>query len=235
MLACVISDEPVPQFLLEMTENYRTLGTVPNYELSLSPALRLFAIMSHLFKLCIPAKQNASRTPLHTISLIMHSDEALQSWASSVPKEWLFNSSLNGPGHVYRNSWIAKTWNYYRLGRIVANKAIVDNLDALSLSVPMSQPAVNAKFNIQYSRSLAVISAVPQEIYDSLPFMFGLYHTGYSSIPISLDVFFIITILQSLLKLTSKSEVMRNWRSPAYQVLEQKFAIARDTVVRHLQ
>jgi hypothetical protein len=87
---------------------------------------------------------------------------------------------------------------------------------------------------VQNDRSISLISELQKEIYNSLPAMFDVNRIGPAAITLSLDVFFAVTILQSLVVLTGKSTFLREWPSSACEHLEGNFAILKEIIIRNL-
>lgn len=197
-------------------------------------SIRLCSIMSSLVNLYVSAKHTCQYSQSQLLASAIASDQALEAWAVSLPSSWAYQTYRNEPHHVYGSPWFARTWNYYRLSRILANKLILYGLNAGSLSSQTMNPTLNNEDKLQYDRSASVVSKLPKEIYTSLPSMFDFNRTRPASIPLSLDVFFVVTILQSLKVLTGRSAVLRNRPSLACKQPEEKFIILKEIMRRNL-
>lgn len=233
-LASLISGKPVPQMFLHLAENCEPDGgdPIPNDPVLLS--IQLCSVMSSLVNLHASAKQTSQYSQDQLFVLATTGDKALEAWAASLPSSWAYQTFPNHPRHVYGSPWFARTWNYYRLSRILANKIILNVLNAGSFSSQTMNHTLINEYKVQNDRSASLISELLQEIYTSLPTIFDFDRVGTASIPLSLDVFFAVTILQSLVVLIGKSTLLQNWPPSACEQGEEKFAILKDIMIRNL-
>ncbi|KAH7173066.1 hypothetical protein DER46DRAFT_551669 [Fusarium sp. MPI-SDFR-AT-0072] len=234
ILASLISGKPVPQMFLHLAENCEPVGGNPTSNHPLFLSIRLCSIMSSLVNLYVSTNQTSEYSQAQLLASAIASDQALEAWVVSLPSPWGYQTISNEPHYVYGSPWFARTWNYYRLSRILANKIILYGLNAGSLLFQTINPTLIDKYKLQDSRSASVISEFSKEIYISLPAMFDFNCRRPASIPLSLDVFFVVTILQSLVVLTGRSTVLRNWPSSACEQLEGKCVILKEIIIRNL-
>jgi hypothetical protein len=195
--------------------------------------MRLFAIMGTLVNLRVLANQS-TLLPSQFVALATQSDQALQVWASSLPPAWRYYRSTEQPYNVYQNVWFARIWNYFRLARILANRIILDNLDILLSPALPDQVASTDRLQWHYEESSSTSACLLQDIYETVPFMFDSEHTSSASLPLSATLFFITTILQSLLKVTDRAALFADWSTPA-SALGERFALTKGVVIRNLQ
>jgi hypothetical protein len=173
--------------------------------------------------------------PSQFVAFATQSDQALQEWANSLPRAWKYDRLTAKPYYIYQNSWFARIWNYYRLARILANRIILDNLDILLSPALPGQGVSTDSLKWHYEHSSSVSSCLLQDIYDTLPSMFDSEHTSADSLPLSATLFFITTILQSLLKVTDRSALFSDWSTPASEVLGQRFTLTKSVVIKNLR
>jgi hypothetical protein len=133
------------------------------------------------------------------------SSHALKEWMLCLPEEWHYHS-LKEDRQIYSSSWVAKVWNYYRLAQKLAAVSTLETTTSFSTSV------------------------FEQDIVASLPFIFESSPSSFFSD----DVFFVITILQALSKLTQKCTVMHRLESLADPIGGVKYLTLKETVIRHL-
>ncbi|KAG5655252.1 hypothetical protein KAF25_010404 [Fusarium avenaceum] len=234
ILASLISEKPVPQMFLHLAEECEPVSGSPTSNHPLFLSIRLCSIMSSLVNLYVSTKQTSQYSQAQLLASAIASDQALEAWVVSLPSSWAYQTVRSEPHYVYGSRWFARTWNYYRLSRILANKLILYALNIASLLLQAMNPTLIEKHKLQESRSASVISELSKEIYISLPAMFDFNRRRPASIPLSLDVFFVVTILQSLVVLTGKSTVLRNWPPSACEKPEEKFVILKEIMTRNL-
>ncbi|KAJ5085730.1 hypothetical protein N7532_010501 [Penicillium argentinense] len=133
------------------------------------------------------------------------SSHALKEWVLYLPEEWHYHSLKEGRP-IYSSSWVAKVWNYYRLAQKLAAVSTLETTTSSSTSV------------------------FEQDIIASLPFIFESSPSSYFSD----DLFFVITILQALSKLTQKCTVMHRLESLAGPIGGVKYLTLKETVIRNL-
>jgi hypothetical protein len=196
-------------------------------------AMRLFAIMGMLVNLRVLANQNML-LPSQIVAFATQSDQALQNWARSLPSTWKFVNSMEKPYPNYQNVWFARIWNYFRLARILANRIILDNTELLlSSGSPIHIPSIESS-KMDYSQSYFTMTCLLQDIYDSVPFMIDSEHMSSTPLPLSATLFFITTILQSLLKVTDRTSLLANWSTPAIEALGERFTLTKGLVMQNL-
>lgn len=98
-----------------------------------------------------------------------------------------------------------KIWNYYRLGRVIANTLAVRGL---GLSLP-SEADLSSTQCERYLESYSIISSMQDDIYSDLPSMLSLSVRPPSQVYLSADVYFAIIILQSLSQITGREAVIQ--------------------------
>lgn len=196
--------------------------------------MRLFAIMGALVNLSNSVNHN-ELLPSQFVAFATQSDRALQDWANSLPSAWNYHKPTEKPYYVYQNAWFARIWNYFRLARILANRIILDNLGILLSPTLPGQVASADRLKWHYDQSSSASSCLLQDIYDTLPFMFDSEHTSAGSLPLSATLFFMTTILQSLLRVTDRTALFAEWSTPASEILGERFALMKDVVIQNLQ
>ena len=229
-LACLISGKVVPHFLLELPDRFGASSNTPQVDDDpLLSAMRLFAILGTLVNIRVLVSQSFFQ-PGQLVLLAIKSDQTLQNWAASLPASWAYHELPKGPQHIYQDVWHARMWNYYRLARILANRIIIDNCDMMS---PAMLP--DGISELQHAQSYAAIPLLSQEIYSSLPFMFKLETVTATSLPLSAALFFTITLLQSMMRLTDRDTLLSDWSSPAFEVLGESLTLMKGIVMQNLR
>ncbi|KAL5365560.1 hypothetical protein BJX96DRAFT_179955 [Aspergillus floccosus] len=222
-IGCLVSERPVPSYVVELVKSLARAGI---HAIG-GPTIELFIFLSSLVNLYVCAKQNKNNTPRNFTSALTDIDEDVVSWATRLPPVLAGDPSAGSPLHgapaVSADiNWLPRLWGYYRLCRILTNRLILDNIH--------QSPA---KENV----SVEVISGMSHEIYASVPSMLSKsYQDPYSPkcLCLSSDIFFLITILQALLKLTEKQAVLDNWAGPASETIGEGFAEVQRFISRHL-
>ncbi|KAE8135978.1 hypothetical protein BDV38DRAFT_284453 [Aspergillus pseudotamarii] len=201
-LAYLISEQTVPEFLLGLMQSCKaiSMGT------TLLPMIELFDIMSSLIDLYIREKHCDVQDHVQLISTAIHFDQSLLAWANNLSPTFTFDAIVGGSSHSREHGWLVKAWNYYWLCRVLANMVVIDSLDALSPSIQLTHMTLITESKAQYSKSLSILRQAPREIHASIPLM--LRRMGRSSLALSSDTSFLITILQSLSILTSQRVVI---------------------------
>jgi hypothetical protein len=73
------------------------------------------------------------------------------------------------------------------------------------------------------------------EIYDCIPAMLGSVDLHEKPSPcLSSNVFFLITILQALMKLTDKMTVVSNWSAQLWRLNGEDFGVMKELVMMRL-
>ncbi|KAE8366884.1 hypothetical protein BDV27DRAFT_143259 [Aspergillus caelatus] len=176
---------------------------------TLLPMIELFDIMSSLIDLKIRAKHSDAHDYVQLISTAIDFDRRLLAWANNLPPTFTFDAIFGCSSHSREHGWLVKAWHYYWLCRVLASKVVIDSLDALSPSIQLTHVTLITESKAQYSKSLSILRQAPREIHASIPPM--LRRMGRSSLALSSDTSFLITILQSLSILTDQHIVINNW------------------------
>ncbi|GIJ88151.1 hypothetical protein Asppvi_007068 [Aspergillus pseudoviridinutans] len=202
-------------------------GNMKSRELIL-PLTDLFTILCKLVNLhratCF-TNDTAQNHQFINTALNMYQD--LESWLTSVPVWWVDPIRTGQAPRIDDECWIMRVWVYYRLCQILAHKAILDNMDILYSSGDSSQQR-------QYEESLAVISQASQELYIGVPALLGASHIANQSTPgLTSNVFFLITVLQTMCSLTPKEKVVENWSQSA-RAYGKDFEVIQNLILSRL-
>ncbi|CAG8010393.1 unnamed protein product [Penicillium olsonii] len=220
-LACLVSNTLVPSFLLELSNTPEPPDTLEDDQRPLALAMHLFAIIGRLVNVHNSVDPNML-TPGQTINFVIHSTQALEDWAASLPSSWKHEENKDRVHGSHANVWFARIWTYYRLGRILANRIILNHLDIFS------SPD-------QCDRLCAISSDMSRDIFDTFPFLFESERTSSASIPLSTTLFFMTSVLQSLSMIADRNIVFEEWSVPASKALGERFTLARDIVAQNLR
>lgn len=80
-----------------------------------------------------------------------------------------------------------------------------------------------------------MVSQMTSEMYDYIPAMLGSIYVHDKPSPcLSSNVFFLITILQALIKLTDKAAVVDNWSSHMCRLYGEDFGVMKELVMMRL-
>jgi hypothetical protein len=197
----------------------------PGIYAEISPIIELFSLLSRLVNLYILAKQIGNNSPRDLSSGLSEIDEDLVSWTARLPSVWTGDPNtgsklLNGPEST---NWLPRLWGYYRLCRVITHQVILDN-------------AHRSPGKEELSRE--IISRMSHEIYASIPSMLRKPALGSCTgvcLGLTSDVFFLITILQALLKVTDKQTVLDDWAVSATETIgKEEFGLVRGFVEGHL-
>jgi hypothetical protein len=194
--------------------------------------VELFPLLCSLVDLYVQTNQRQNQERSHIISKAIESDRFLQSWAPRLLSPWTDPLNTEKSQHGPDGCWIARVWIYYRLCRILTHRVMLN-----SLASPL-QPIYSALSGGSWLRSdelSAVVSQMSSEIYDCIPAMLGsVYPREKSSPHLSSNVFFLITILQALIKLTDKTTVVDNWSSRKCKLYGEDFDVMKELVMMRL-
>ncbi|KAF5656140.1 fungal transcriptional regulatory n-terminal [Fusarium heterosporum] len=149
LLASLISERPVPRMFFHLEEN---CGPVGGYTTSDHPfllSIRLCSIMSNLVNLYVSMKNTSKYPQAQLLASAIASDQALAAWVVSLPSSWAFTTSGHGSHKDYGSPWFARTWNYYRLSRILAQKLIFYGLNTVSISLNTMDTTLIDKYKLQ--------------------------------------------------------------------------------------
>ncbi|KAH8755308.1 hypothetical protein F5883DRAFT_504586 [Diaporthe sp. PMI_573] len=231
VLACLISEETVPEVLFQVVQCCRTSEPTTG----LLSAIELFTMLVDLVNLYIQTQQMKSQKLVDLIARAATIDQRLVYWNSRLPPMGSNHPASGSAIYSLDQDWLMWARNYQRLCRVLANKVILDNLDAILLSRQTKYSMTHlSKLNLQYAESTFVLSQIPHEIYNSIPFMIGSYENGLPYFTLSSGAFFMITMLQSLIKLTDQRTVKDNWSTSACEWFGSRFDDTKDLVTRHL-
>ncbi|KKK12838.1 hypothetical protein ARAM_001187 [Aspergillus rambellii] len=226
--ACLISERPIPQYMNELVKSCNDYSVAEDVH----SIVELFILMGGLINFYIQAKQTRNKSPRHLISALLEIDAALVSWTDRLSPAWMGHPSSGNPLYRPEDRCLPRFWAYYRLCRVLAHRVILDNLDILRTQ---SHNAERSNFSAQDDKSRSILSAIPRDLYASIPLMLkASYPAGRTSISLDSDVFFLITILQALLKLTGKEQVTEKWSVDACQELGDGFNTTKDFITAHL-
>ncbi|KAL2869570.1 Zn(II)2Cys6 transcription factor domain-containing protein [Aspergillus lucknowensis] len=222
-IGCLISESSVPPYVVDLVKSFKRAEIY----VDVCPIIELFTLLSSLVNLYIQAKQSKENSPRDFTASLADIDDDLVSWTKRLPPVWTGDPSAGSPLHAGPNgiaskNWITRLWAYYRLCRVITHRIILDRID--------QSPG---KEDI----SLMVISRMSSEIYASVPTMLKKSFdagSGASPLCLSSEVFFLITILQALLKVTDKQAVLDNWARPAIETVGEGFLPIELFVSRHL-
>ncbi|KAE8168642.1 hypothetical protein BDV40DRAFT_251191 [Aspergillus tamarii] len=203
-LAHLISEQTVPKFLLGLMQSCQVLSMRTTIILM----IELLDIMSSLIDLYIRTKHSDAHDYVQLVSITIDFDQRLLAWANNLSPTFTFDAIVEGSSHSREHGWLVKAWNYYWLCRVLVSRVVIDSLDALSKSIELTHVTLIAESKAQHSKSLSVLGQALREIHASIPFM--LRRMGRSSLGLSSDTSFLITILQSLSILTDQRVVINN-------------------------
>ncbi|GFF55178.1 hypothetical protein IFM46972_10204 [Aspergillus udagawae] len=223
-LACLISGLHVPRYLVELLQYG---GNTKGGELLL-PLTDLFTILCKLVNLHRATFCTNDTVRNHQfINTALNTYQDLESWITSIPVWWIDPIRTGQAPRIDDECWIMRVWVYYRLCRILAHKAILDNMDILYSSRSISQQH-------QYEESLTVVSQASQELYTGVPALLGASHIANRSTPgLTSNVFFLITVLQAMGSLTAKKKVVENWSQSA-RAYGKDFEVVQNLILSRL-
>ncbi|PKX95377.1 uncharacterized protein P174DRAFT_439989 [Aspergillus novofumigatus IBT 16806] len=223
-VACIISRQRVPSFLVDLVRSAETSNSEPPVE--------LFPLLCSLVDLYVQTDQSRNQRRSHIISKAIEIDRSLQSWATCLPSTWRDPLAPGKSPQAADGCWIARVWVYYRLCRILAHRIIQSSLAS-------QQESINSAWDdiswAQCDRLSAAVSQMSSEIYDCIPAMLGsTYLRDKPSPSVSSNVFFLITILQALIKLMDKTSVVENWSSRMCRLYGEDFGVMKGLVMMRL-
>ncbi|KAL3464538.1 hypothetical protein BJX64DRAFT_298348 [Aspergillus heterothallicus] len=213
-LGCLISEQLICPEIVRLVEIYAN-G---------SPFIDLFTILSNLVNLYVRKKkgQYGNRNCTDNDLALDGINAGLIEWESRLPPLWKDSSTVGDAPYSERSNWVPRLWGYYRLCRILAHRVTLDTRHTFPDRKKASQQVTDEMCCAIYA---SVPSILGQCITDTYPDP-GL---GLTS-----DVFYLVTILQALIKLTEKDEVIQNWAVRAADELGERFNPLRGFVARHL-
>ncbi|GFF57714.1 hypothetical protein IFM46972_10875 [Aspergillus udagawae] len=227
-MACVISEQRIPSFLVNLVQSAKT----SNDESRQSPPVQLFPLLCSLVDLYAQMNQSQNQRQSHIISKVIEIDRSLQSWVTCLLSPWTDPVNSVKSQHGPDGCWIARVWTYYRLGRILAHKIIQSSL------ARQEQLVTWALSDVSWAQSnglSAEVSQMSSEIYDCIPAMLGSVDLHEKPSPcLSSNVFFLITILQALMKLTDKMTVVSNWSAQLWRLNGEDFGVMKELVMMRL-
>ncbi|KAL3457520.1 hypothetical protein BJX64DRAFT_16475 [Aspergillus heterothallicus] len=218
----LISETPIPSYLIDVVKSF----TRTDLHMELTPIVELFSLLSRLVNLYIMVKQAEDHSASDLTFALTDIDDDLVNWTTRLPPVWTGDPSagsdlLDGPETP---NWLPRLWGYYRLCRIITHQVILDN-------------AHRSPGKEEVSRE--IVSRMSNEIYASIPSMLrkpAMADCMGVCVGLTSDVFFLVTILQALLKVTTdKRLVLDYWAVSASEAMgEEGFAPIRGFVSRHL-
>jgi hypothetical protein len=217
-VGCLISEQPVPPEVIRLVKSL----TRPDIYTDVSPIIELFSVLSSLINLYVQTKKTKSgdQSPTDIISALDDIDADLLDWESRLPPLWTGAPHTGSILHDQGSNWVPRLWGYYRLCRILIHRVILDN---------MHRPSGREEVSHQILKDMC------SGIYASIPSMLqkGLLNSSFEPcLGLTSDVFFLVTILQALLKLTERQDVVENWAGPAAEELGGKFIPLRALIER---
>ncbi|KAL4861222.1 hypothetical protein BDV12DRAFT_71402 [Aspergillus spectabilis] len=219
-VGCLISEQPVPPDVIRLVKSL----TRADIYADVSPIIELFILLSSLVNLYVQAKksQSGDRGSTDITSALDEIDGDLIDWESRLPPLWTGAPHTGSILHDQGSKWIPRLWGYYRLCRILTHRVLLDN---------------NHQSPGREEVSRQILQDMCSEIYASVPSMLQRSVVDACFEPfmgLTSDVFFLVTILQALLKLTERKDVIENWAAPAAEKLGGRFIPLRGFVARHL-
>ncbi|KAH7124491.1 hypothetical protein EDB81DRAFT_207483 [Dactylonectria macrodidyma] len=199
----------------------------------ISAAIELFTMPVDLVNLYVQTEPK-SRKPMDLIAKASGIDQRLVSWNTSLPSLQSDQLGSGSAGESLDSDWLMWAWNYQCLCRVIANKVILDSLNVIR---PLSQTIPTAqlhRLDLQYGKSSSTLSQIPNDIYTSIPLMMGSFENELPEFTLSSEAFFLMTIIQSLIKLTDQRAVQDNWSASACGWFGSRFNTTKDLVMRHL-
>ncbi|KAL4881787.1 hypothetical protein BJY04DRAFT_217853 [Aspergillus karnatakaensis] len=223
---CLISETPV---LADITKLVKGL-IQSDIHVDVSPITELFTFFSSLVNLYIQSRKSNSPSGLHSPSrdntalttALAEIDSELIDWESRLPP--LYTGGPHTGSYLHQDSanWIPRLWGYYRLCRILTHRVILDNT-----TLSPAKEEVSRK----------IIAEMCAAIYASVPSMLNKSFVNACYEPclgLTSDVFFLVTILQALIKVTVKEDVVSNWAGCAEGELGGRFSPMRGFVANFL-
>lgn len=188
----------------------------------IAPIIELAVILSALVNLYVEAEGAGVDGGDDLSSALSDIDQDLISWKGQLPPIWTGDPYTGSTVHSGNPHWIPKLWGYYQLCRILTQRVILDRT---------TQSTETQK------ESLGIIRQMSSQIYEHAPMM--LRRSFHPSCPgqclgLTSDVFFLVTILQALIKLTDRHSVISEWAGPAQKQLGERFDPLRNFVARFL-
>ncbi|KAF7595636.1 hypothetical protein BBP40_005384 [Aspergillus hancockii] len=225
-LACLISGQAVPKFLIDLMHSCgRVAGGT-----ALLPVVQLFTLLSSLISLYNRTKQGHGSGSFHFASAAIGLDQKLLEWVGEDPRRFIrTGDSLQADEYI----WLARTQSYYRICRLLAHRIVLDNLDMLSHSIHANSSTLITEPSVQYNRSSSTLLQVSREIFANIPSMLG--NADQPTLAVSSDLFFLITILQPVSMLTDKHTVINSWASKVDPLFVGRADLAQEVVLRHLR
>ncbi|KAF4237451.1 hypothetical protein CNMCM6805_006949 [Aspergillus fumigatiaffinis] len=223
-IACIISRQRVPSFLVDLVQSAEKANSEPPVE--------LFPLLCSLVDLYVQTNQSQSQKRSHVTSKALEIVRSLQCWLARLPSPWTDPVNTVQSQREPDGCWIARVWIYYRLCRILAHIVIQSSLASPLQSISWALGDVS----LAQSDSLSpVLCQMTSEIYDCIPSMLGsIYLRDKPSPYLSSNVFFLITILQALIKLTDKTSVVNNWSSRMCKLYGEDFGVMKELVMMRL-
>jgi hypothetical protein len=220
-VGCLIANQPVPRYVTRLVKSFRKEECE-----DIAPIIELFIILSSLVNLYIEAERVdiSDDDGDHLCSALSDIDADLISWKKRLPPIWTGDPNTGSAIHSGNPLWIPKLWGYYQLCRILTQRVILDH------TVQSAQ---------RREKSLATLSEMSGHVYQLVPMMLRRSFCPNSAYPeqclgLTSDVFFLVTILQALIKLTDRRTVVDEWAGPAQKQLGERFTLLRAFVARFL-
>lgn len=196
------------------------------------PPVELFPLLCTLVDLYVQTAQSRDQKRSYIISKAIETAQSLQSWAARLPSTWTDPLAPEKSQHGPDACWIARVWVYYRLCRILAHMVIQSSLASPLQSLSWTLGGVSCP---QFDSLSPVVSQMTSEIYDCIPAILGsIYLRDKPSPALSSNVFFLITILQALIRLTDKVTVVDNWSSQMCRLYGEDFGVMKELVMMRL-
>lgn len=233
-MGSLIEKRRVPQHIAELMQSSQAFQS----DMELVPASRLFRIICRFAQLHSSFTNKDVTNAVETISIAIGIDSDLSSWVSDLPPLWMYRTvtwdtthDIYGDCyHIYRSSWHACIWNYYRICRTLVHSALLHNLSTLASPVSLARPALVSAYCLQWAKSQTVLTKMPPDICASIPYQIGLHETeerGHASIPKPSAVFSLLGLLQVFMSSTDTSLATYGWLSKTLELMGHKFGIGQ--------
>ncbi|KAL5342744.1 hypothetical protein BJX70DRAFT_394585 [Aspergillus crustosus] len=263
-IGCLISEQPVPRDVIRLVKSLRReaedegeeINSYIDIDIDIAAIVELFTLLSSLVNLYVQIKKSHSQsgdkspssteTDLNMTSALAEIDADLLHWESRLPPLWT-GAPHTGRAIISHNRdesggthWIPRLWGYYRLCRILTHSIILDDNRNNNNNTQKGLSPIELKNSRKIIRQMCagIYASVPAMLKKS--FFFSCFEP---CLGLTSDVFFLVTILQALVKVTVAAaaaaaedveDVVGNWACPASEVLGGKFGPLRGFVGKFL-
>ncbi|KAH8811070.1 hypothetical protein F5884DRAFT_854432 [Xylogone sp. PMI_703] len=219
ILASLLGEMPVPQFLVDLMQHVMRNESFTKT----SPATQLFTIIVDTVNTYLMTKNHQNADLVSQVTMATYLDKRIQDWAAGLFPSWGYHTVTGvfpDQFHIYRDSWYAKMWNYYRLCRLLANIAILKSVDQISSAVDGMNSRLVTELDIQRDKSASRLLQISYEIYASIPYFLGAYNEKGFAMKIPSEVLFLVRLLQTVWKVNSEVSNMDSWLCHTLQLFE---------------